>query len=143
MVTRIAISVALVLLSVGTSDGQDAWPGDPPIILIASQIDADGNLLLVQSKTIFIQPAGPRAPGGPMLNFRAETKVPLKGVKIYNKEGNELRVETARKLLRGKDTAILASSWGEQLAPVYRALFKDDVLLFVFPREAPTWKPAR
>jgi hypothetical protein len=140
MVTRIAISVALVVLSVGTSHGQDAWPGDPPIILIASQIDADGALLLVQCKTIVIQPAGPGAPGGPM-NFRAETKVPLKGVKIYDKEGHELTVETARKLLRRKDTAILASSWGHhQLAPVYRALFQDDMLLFVFPREAPTWK---
>jgi hypothetical protein len=139
MVTRITISVALVLLSVSTSRGQDAWPGDPPIILIASQIDADGNLLFVQCKTIFIQPAGPGAPGGPM-NYRAETKVPLKGVKIYNKDGKELTVETARKLLRGKDTAILASSWGHhQLAPVYRALFKDDVLLFAFPRVAPTW----
>jgi hypothetical protein len=140
MVTRIAISVALVLLSVGTSRAQDAWPGDPPIILIASQIDADGDLLLVQCKMIVIQPAAPGAPGGPRL-FRAETKVSLKGVKIYNKEGNELTVETARKLLRGKDTAILASSWGNhQLAPVYRALFKDVVLLFVFPREAPRWK---
>jgi hypothetical protein len=91
-------------------------------------------------EVIVIQPATPGAPGGPRL-FRAETKVPLNGVKIYNKEGNELTVETARKLLRGKDTAILASSWGQrQLAPVYRALFKDDVLLFVFPREAPRRK---
>jgi hypothetical protein len=140
MVTRIAISVTLVLLSVGTAHGQNAWPGDPPIILIASQIDADGQLLLVQCKTIVIQPAAPGAPGGPR-NDRVETKVPLKGVKIYNKEGNELTVETARKLLGRKDTAIIASSWGHhQLAPVYRALFKDDVLLFVFPREAPTWK---
>ena len=111
MVTRIAISVALVLLSVGTSHGQDAWPGDPPIILIASQIDADGELLLVQCKTIFIQPAGPRAPGGPR-DMRVETKVPLKGVKIYNKDGNELTVETARKLLRRKGTALQDSEGG-------------------------------
>jgi hypothetical protein len=140
MVTRIAISVALVLLSVGTLHGQDVWPGDPPIILIASQIDANGDLLLVKCKTIIIQSAAPGGPGAPF-NFRAKTKVPLKGVKIYNKEGNELTVEMARKLLEGKETAIFASSWGHhQLAPVYRALFKDDVLLFVFPREAPTWK---
>ncbi len=66
MVTRIAISVALVLLSVSTSRGQAKDPGNPPIVLIASQINADGDLVLVQYRTIFIQPADPRSPGGPM-----------------------------------------------------------------------------
>jgi hypothetical protein len=46
----------------------------------------------------------------------------------------------ARKVLGGKETPILASSWGQQLPPFYRKVFKDDILLFAFPREAPTWK---
>ena len=46
----------------------------------------------------------------------------------------------ARKRLGGKDTAVLALSWEEPLSPVFRQLFRDDVLVFVFPKNAPTWK---
>src|SRR5258706_7089366 len=58
MVTRTATSVKLLVLSLGPLCGQDkeVAPGNPPVVLIASEIDKDGSLALVQYRTIFIQP---------------------------------------------------------------------------------------
>src|SRR5262249_31350732 len=114
--------------------------GNPPVVLIASEIDADEHLVLVAYRTIFIQPAGSLGGGGPRENERSLNRVPLKGVKIYRGDGKEVTVEAARKQLGGKDTPVLASSWGEQLPPFYRSVFRDDTLLFAFPKDAPTWK---
>jgi hypothetical protein len=131
----------MLVLSLGPLLGQDkdASPGNPPAVLIASQIDRDGNLVLVQYKTIYMQPAS-RKSGVAMWNERYLTKVPLKGVKINGGDGKEVTIEVARKLLGDKEAAILATSWGRQLPPFYRRVFKDDVLLFAFPREAPIWR---
>jgi hypothetical protein len=141
MATRIVISVGLVVLSLRALPGQDkdAPPANPPVVLVASDIDADGNLVLVGYETVVIQPAGPLGAGGPR-RIRVLSKVPLKGVKICGVDGKEVTIEAARKRLGGKDTAILALSWDEPLSPVYRRLFRDDVLVFVFPKTAPTWK---
>jgi hypothetical protein len=141
MLTRTAASLGMLMLSLGTLFGQDknGAPGNPPVVLIASEIDKDGALVLVQYKTIFIQPTD-KGGGGPIYNERSLSKAALKGVKIYGGDGNEMTVEAARKLLGGKETPILASSQGQQLPPFYRKMFKDDILLFAFPRAAPTWK---
>jgi hypothetical protein len=141
MVTHRAISVSMLALLLGPllGHGKDASPGNPPVVLIASKIDADGNLVLVRYKTIFMQPASPKV-GGAIYNERSLSKVSLKGVKIYGGDGKEVTVEVARKRLGDKDTAILATSWGRQLPPFYRRVFTDDVLLFAFPQESPTWK---
>jgi hypothetical protein len=141
MVIRGAISVGLSVLVLGPLHGQgkDAAPGNPPVVLLAAGIDPDGDLVLVQYKTIFIQPTE-KGGGGPLYNERSLRKVALKGVKIYGGIGKEVPVEAARTLLRDKETAVLASSWGQSLPPVYQKVFRDDALLFAFPREAPMWK---
>jgi hypothetical protein len=142
MVTRCAVSVGLLVLSLGPlfAQGKDGAPGNPPVVLIASEIDPNGALELVQYKTIFLHPASPNSGGGPIYNERSLRKVSLEGVKICGGDGKEVTVETARKLLGGKETPILASSQGQQLPPFYRKVFKDEVLLFAFPQESPTWK---
>jgi hypothetical protein len=141
MITRTAALVGLLVLSLSPlcGQGKDGTPGNPPVVLVASEIDTDGALVLVQYKTIFIQPTE-NGGGGPIYNERSLSKVALKGVKIYGGDGNEMTVEAARKVLGGKETPILASSQGQQLPAFYRKVFKDDILLFAFPREAPTWK---
>jgi hypothetical protein len=113
MVTRMAASVGLLVLSLGalSAQGKDGTPGNPPVVLIASEIDQDGALVLVQYKTIFIQPTE-KGGGGPIYNDRSLSKAALKGVKIYGGDGKEMTVEAARKALGGKETPILASSWG-------------------------------
>jgi hypothetical protein len=143
MVTRSAVSVGLLVLSLGPllAQNKDGAPGNPPVVLVASEIDSNGALVLVQYKTIFLHPADPNSGGGPIYNERSLRKVSLEGVKICGGDGKAMTVEAARKLLAGKETPILASSQGQQLPPFYRKVFKDDALLFAFPRESPTWKP--
>ncbi len=135
MVTYFATAVAL-LSGMGTAAAQDpsTMPGNPPQILVASSIDADGNLELVNYRTIYI------GFDGSSYNNRSLRKVPLKGVKIYSVSGKELSTESARNKLAEKENAILASSWGLPLPTFYRTLFSDEALIFVFPREAPRWK---
>jgi hypothetical protein len=141
MVTRSGLAVGMLLLSLGSllGQGKDASPGNPPVVLIASQIDANEHLVLVHYHTIFMQPANPKSPGA-VWNERYLSKVSLKDVTIYRGEGKVVTVEQARKLLGEKEVAILATSWGSQLPPFYRRVIGDDVLLFAFPKEAPTWR---
>lgn len=141
MIARTVASVGLMILALGPlcGHGKAGAPGNPPAVLIASGIDKDGALVLVSYRTIFIQPTE-KGGGGPMYNERSVSTVALKGVKVYGGDGKEMTVEAARKRLGGKERPILASSWGHQLPPFYQQVFKEDVLLFVFPREAPTWK---
>lgn len=144
MIAHNLVLMAILALGAEADDSKKyATPGNPPDVLIASQIDKDENLLLVEYRTIFIQPAGPSQPGGPMYNDRSTYRVPLKGVVIYGGDGKEISVAVARKQLgdKDKDAAIVVTSWGHQLSPVYRKLFKQDVLVFAFPKEAPGWKP--
>jgi hypothetical protein len=141
MVNRSALAVGLLLLTLGPLSGQNknASPGNPPAILIASQIDADGKLVLVHYHTIFMRPASPKGGGAASWNERYLSRVSLKDVTIYGRDGKKVTVAAARKLLGDKETVILATSWGRQLSPVYRKVFKDHVLVFAFPQEPPTW----
>lgn len=141
MFTRMIAPLGLLMLSLGTLFGQDkdATPGNPPVVLLASEIDANGALILVEYRTIFFQPTQ-KGGGGPVYNDRSLSKTALKDVKIYGKDGKEITVDAARKRLAGKETPILASSWGQKLPPFYRKVFQDDMLLFAFPQEAPAWR---
>ncbi len=49
MISRVLISVGLLVLALGPLPGQDkdAPAANPPVVLVASDIDADGNLVLV------------------------------------------------------------------------------------------------
>lgn len=143
MPIRTALTLTALACSVGVSPGVDkpeAAPGNPPALLLATGIDRDGRLVLVSYRTIFIHPADPGVPAIPRENERSESAVSLKGVKISGIDGKEVTVEAARKRLAGKETPVLVRSWGEKLPDGFKPLFKDDVLVFVFPDQAPGWK---
>ena len=86
MVTRSAFSAGLMVLWLGPlfAQGKEGTPGNPPIVLIASEIDPKGALVLVQYKTIVLHPASPTSGGGPVYNERSLRKVSLEGVKIFS-----------------------------------------------------------
>jgi hypothetical protein len=135
MVKRLAIAlVSMIVASAATAQDRSGTPGNPPRILIASSIDADGNLELVTYRTIYI------GFGGYSYNARSLQKVPLKDVRIRTVAAADVSVDEARKLLEGKETPILVSSWSEPLSEFYRGLFSGKSLLFIFPRDAPLWK---
>ena len=143
MIAEKLLLIAILIVGADADDSKkDVTPGNPPEILIASRIDKDENLLLVEYRTIFIQPASPKGPGGPLYNVRSTYPVSLKGVVIYGGDGKEVSVSVARKQLgdTDKDAAIVVTSWGHQMSPVYRKLFKQDVLVFAFPKDSPSWK---
>lgn len=110
-------------------------PVNPPQILVASSIDADGNLLLVNYRTIYI------GFQGDSYNNRGVTKVPLKDVQIETVEGKRLSVESARGRIAGRDTPILVSAYKAPLPKFFKGMFASDTLHFVFPAKAPAWKP--
>jgi hypothetical protein len=141
MTARFALGLVVPGLLTGVAFGQDKGgaPGNPPRVLIAAQIDDPDNLVLVRYRTIYRLPASPTG-GVFSYNERSLEKVPLKGVRICRGDGKAVSVEAARKLLGNKETAVLASSWGRPLPPFFRAVFKGDVLLFVFPQIAPAWE---
>jgi hypothetical protein len=109
-------------------------PENPPVILVASSINEVGELSLVSYQTIYI------GMQGDSYNHRSLQKVSLKGVKIFNASGTELKIDSVRKLLADKETPILATSYGSPLPVFYKNLFAGESLVFIFPKAAPNWK---
>jgi len=109
-------------------------PENPPQILIASSIDADGHLVLVRYKTIFI------GFSGESYNERSTTKALLKDVQIRTADGNEITLEAARERISEGDTPILVTSYKAKLPKFYAEIFAPSTLHFVFPKQAPEWK---
>ena len=135
MVNRVAIALALIIgANAAIAQDRSGTPGNPPRILIAASIDTDGKLQLVTYKTIYI------GFDGYSYNDRSVHTVPLSEVRIRTVAGMDVSLKEARKLLEGKETPILASSWNEPLSKSYQGLFSGESLLFVFPKDAPLWK---
>ena len=136
MVRQPAIVLALIIgANAATAQDQSGTPGNPPRVLIASSIDADGNLQLVTYKTIYI------GFDGYSYNQRSLHKVSLRGVRVRTVGGMDVSLDETRKLLDGKEAPILVSSWNEPLSKFYQGLFSGKSLLFIFPKDAPSWKP--
>jgi hypothetical protein len=135
MVKQLAVVLALMMGDRTASDqDQSATHGNPPRILIASSIDADGRLVLVTYKTIYI------GFDGSSYNEKSLRIVPLRNVRIRTVAGKDLSLDETRKLLGGKETPILVSSWNEPLSKFWRELFSEKSLLFIFPEDAPAWR---
>ncbi len=112
---------------------ETAPPQDPPHIVVASAID-DESLTLVSFKPVYVGFTGES------YNSRSVSKTPLKGVRIFTVKGQPVSVNAARKILAGKDTPVLCSSWATPLPRFYASMFSPDTLHFVFAEEAPAWK---
>lgn len=135
MKLRIAALVGLLWIN-SIAEAQEPFPtpGNPPRILLATSIDADGNLLLVSYRTIYI------GFSGESYNDRTVDKVSLAEVQIVDTGGKEVTLQAARERIKGKETPILVTSWHEPLSPAYKPLFTGELLLFKFPKQAPDWK---
>lgn len=107
---------------------------NPPRILVATSIDDDDNLVLVNFKTIHI------GFEGDSYNHRSETKVAMQDVKIFNVKGDKMSIDAARKQINDKDTPILCSSWHAPLPKFYATMFAPETLHFLFPKQSPAWK---
>ncbi|MBS0261270.1 MAG: hypothetical protein JSS02_04880 [Planctomycetes bacterium] len=121
-------------VAVPTEPDRPGTPGNPPRILIAQAINADGQLQLVAYKTIYI------GFEGYSFNDRSLQEVALADVQIRTVAGVEITIEKARGLLKAKETPILVMSRNEKLSPFYQSVLARDALVFIFPRDAPVWR---
>ncbi len=116
------------------SSSAEESPGNPPRILLAAEINAEANeLVLANYRTIYI------GFGGECYNHRTLKGVSLRDVKLRTVAGEELSIEEAQARIDG-ETAILATSWRRGVPAAYRALLTGDSLVFEFPKDAPQWE---
>src|SRR5262249_20755082 len=114
----------------------------PPRILIASAIDARGNLIVSaleqrQKKvTREVEHNGKKTTQTGTLSYPvavlARQMVSLQGVTISDREGKKLSLEQARQRLK-EPTAILMTFRGEKVDPIYLKIMTRETLTFTFP----------
>jgi RNA polymerase sigma factor (sigma-70 family) len=117
--------------------------GMPPMLLIASGIDAHGNLLLSGTeqrkkqlpREIEIQ--GKKTTLEVTVSFPVTVldrqTVSLSDATICDLQGNKLSVEQARERLR-EPTPVLLTCVGEKIDPIYLKIMTKGTLTFAFPR---------
>ena len=115
--------------------------GMAPMLLIASGIDADGNLLLSateqRKKTIprEIERGGKKTTVEVSLSYPVtllnRQSVSLRDAAISDREGNKITLDQARERLK-EPTAVLLALLGE-VNPIYLKMIGKETLVFVFP----------
>jgi thiol-disulfide isomerase/thioredoxin len=116
--------------------------GMAPMLLIASGIDADGNLLLSateqRKKTLprEIEIGGKRSTVEMSVSypvtFLNRQSVSVKDAAIFDREGNKISLDQARERLK-EPTAVLLAILGEKVNPIFLNIVTKETLVFVFP----------
>ena len=75
-------------------------------------------------------------------SYKTTMLVGLEGMAILNGVGQPVPQAEARKRL-ARETSVLVTANGEKPSSVYLRGVAPETLVFVFPREAPAFEPAR
>src|SRR5262249_3132436 len=123
----------------------------PPRILIASAIDARGNLIVSAMEqrhkkvTREVEHNGKKTTQTGTLSYPVAVlerqMVSLQGVTISDRDGKKLSLEQARQRLK-EPTAILMTFRGEKVDPIYLKIMAKETLTFTFPG-VPEFKETR
>jgi thiol-disulfide isomerase/thioredoxin len=119
--------------------------GYPPRLLIASGIDADGNLIVSATEQRQKKVAREVETDGkkttrevtftyPVTLLNRQT-VSLKDTTISDLGGNKLTLDQARERLK-EPTPVLLTMLGEKVDPIYLKIMKKETLTFTFPGTA-------
>ena len=142
--TRHLFAVAAVIgaLPPASADDVPQGYGTPPRLVIASGIDAGGNLVLSATEqrqkkvTREVERGGKKATQEVTVTYPVTVldrqTVSLQGVTISDLEGNKLSLDQAREQLKGP-TPVLLTMMGEKVDPIYRKVMKKETLTFTFP----------
>ena len=140
-----AVAVIGVLPSPSADDVPQAH-GTPPRLVIASGIDADGNLVLSgteqrQKKLAReVEKDGKKTTREVTYNYPVtllnRQTVALKDATISDLGGNKISLGQARKRLK-EPTPVLLMVLGEKADPIYLKIMKQETLTFTFPATAP------
>jgi peroxiredoxin len=137
-----AVAAAIGVLSFAAADDAPQEHGTPPRLLIASGIDADGNLILSNTEqrqkkvTREVEKDGKKTTRDvtftyPVTVLKRQT-VSLKDVTICDLEGKTISLDQARERLK-EPTPVLLAMLGEKVDPIYLKIMKKETLTFVFP----------
>jgi thiol-disulfide isomerase/thioredoxin len=137
----VAVAAVIGILASAFSDDVPQGYGSPPRLLIASGIDADGNLILSgteqrQKKVAReVEKNGKKTTREVTVNYPVTVlnrqTVSLKGVTISDLAGNKLSLDQARERLKGP-TPVLLTIMGEKVDPIYLRVMKKETLTFAF-----------
>jgi peroxiredoxin len=137
----IASTALFTLLNSAAAEDVPEELGPPPRLVIASGIDAHGNLIVSgteqRKKTVprEVERDGKKVTQESTVNFPVTVlgrqSVALKDVTIYDGEDREVSMEEARHRLK-QPTPVLLTMMGEKLDPVYRKMLTKETLTFVF-----------
>jgi thiol-disulfide isomerase/thioredoxin len=142
--TRSSFAVAIVIgcLSLASADTAPQVYPAPPRLLIASGIDAGGNLIVSSTEqrqkkvSREVEKDGKKTTRVVTLTYPVTVlnrqTVSLKDATIYNREGKKITIAQARERLK-EPTPILLTMLGEKVDPIYLKIMTKDTLTFVFP----------
>jgi thiol-disulfide isomerase/thioredoxin len=130
------------IVSSTAADDPPQVRGMPPRLVIASGIDAEGNLLLSgteqRKKTMprQLDKDGKKITVDVTVSYPVTVlgrqSVALKDVTIYDGEGKTISLDQARQRLK-EPTPVFLMMMGEKLDPIYQQVMKKEMLTFVFP----------
>ena len=135
--TRHLFAVAFVIgaLSLTAADDAPQVRGTPPRLLIASGIDAGGNLILSgteqRKKTVprEVEKDGKKTTVEATVTYPVTVlnrqTVALKDVTIYDCEGKKLSLDQARERLK-EPAPVLLTMMGEKVDPIYLKAMKKE-----------------
>jgi peroxiredoxin len=141
-----AVAAVIGILSPGSADDVPQGYGMPPRLLIASGIDADGNLIVSATEQRQKKVAREVEKDGkkttrevtfsyPVTLLNRQT-VSLKDATISDLAGNTISLDQARRRLK-EPTPVLLTMLGEKVDPIYSKILKKETLTFTFPGTAP------
>jgi thiol-disulfide isomerase/thioredoxin len=137
-----AVVAAVGIVWTAPADDDSRVRGTPPRIVIASGIDADGNLILSateqRKKTVTreVEKDGKKATQDatysyPVAVLNRQT-VSLKDATIADRDGKTVSIAQARERLK-EPTPVLLTMLGEKVDPIYLKIMTKDTLTFTFP----------
>jgi thiol-disulfide isomerase/thioredoxin len=135
----LAVTLGLLVASAPAEDRK--VHGGPPWLVIASSIDASGNLIVsaleTRQKKIsrVVEKDGKKTVVEGTLSYPVAVlerqSVSLQGVTIRDRDGKTISLEQARQRLK-EPTPVLMTFRGEKVDPIYLKIMKKDTLTFTF-----------
>jgi thiol-disulfide isomerase/thioredoxin len=141
----LAVAAVIGILSPVSADDAPQGYGMPLRLLIASGIDADGNLIVSATEqrqkkvTLEVETDGKKTTREVTFTYSVmllnRQTVSLKDATISDLGGNKVSLDQARERLK-EPTPVLLIMLGEKVDPIYLKVMKKETLTFTFPGTA-------
>src|SRR5262245_58120320 len=137
----LAVAAVLGILSCAAADDVPQVRGSPPRLVIASKIDADGNLIVSALEqrhkkiTREVEKDGKKSTEEVTMNYPVAVlnrqSISLKDVKICDRDGQAISIDQARERIK-EPTPVLLTMLGDKVDPIYLKIMTKEVMIFSF-----------